>query len=137
MLSLATMDLGQKRGTTRIRPTEGLSIDAAFRVLVRDAHCDAAVTIKQSVGRAGALVTVAARDTSALACRSRIVAHVLRQPGAPLRVTEWLTRMVSAKDFDLMLWLAGRGFRAGARLSGTNRDEHTVLRWTAEGMLNA
>ena len=73
----------KKKRTTQPLPS-------LLRVLVLDGHSRAAVETVQSLGRAGAHVTVAAASDDALAFASRHAKRRFWQPSGPAVLADWL-----------------------------------------------
>lgn len=74
------------------------------RVFVLDGHCDAATAAVQSLGRAGAQLTVGSRDIGSIACRSRYAETVLEQPlTLPPKLARWIDDIARRGRFDLIV----------------------------------
>lgn len=86
----------KKKRTTQPLPS-------LLRVLVLDGHSRAAVETVQSLGRAGAHVTVAATHDDALAFASRHAKRRFWQPSGPAVLADWLDELHGRTPFELIV----------------------------------
>ena len=78
-------------------------VPSLLRVLVLDGHSRAAVETVQSLGRAGAHVTVAASGDDALAFASRHARRRFWQPSGPGVLADWLDELHARTPFELIV----------------------------------